>query len=48
MDHLTAYVLLAGVVLVWVFLAYAGYTNLLSRLRKRRSSGRSDKSAPRR
>lgn len=46
MDDLNGYVLLAGVVLIFSVLAYAGYTDLLSRLRRKKGSRRNAKIRP--
>jgi hypothetical protein len=46
-DDLNGYVILAGVLLIWAVLAYAVYTDLMSRLRKRKA-GRREKSVSRR
>lgn len=46
MDDLNGYVLLAGVVLIFSVLAYAGYTDLLTRVRRKKGSRRNAKIRP--
>lgn len=47
-DELNGYVILGGVALILALIAYAGYTDLLSRIRKWKGSRRRNSAAPRR
>lgn len=48
MDELNGYVILAGVLLIFAALAYAGYTDLWSRIRGRKTNRQRPSSANRR